>query len=287
MNNWEKIKFKYDQFSISEKLITINIILFIIPFILSTFIFLFNLSFDNFIYWVELSPRFSSLLIKPWTLITYSFFHLHISHIFWNMLILYYAGSIFLNLFKKETFINVYFLGVLSGAIIFILSYSLFPVFKGRYPSMIGASAGVMAVMIFVCSYLPQKEVRLIFFNLKLGYIGLALVAIDLVMIPYGNSGGRISHLGGAALGFFYAYYLSNGTDIGLGFEKLWKKTINYFSKKKLNTVYKSSQDNNFSLSTKNPDQEKIDKILDKISVSGYESLSKDEKEILFRAGKE
>ena len=98
---------------------------FFIPFILNTILFLFNFSFGNLITWFELSPKLEVLLFKPWTLLTYSFFHTRISHLFWNMLLLYYASSIFLNLFKKETFINTYFLGVMFGGVLFVLSSGL------------------------------------------------------------------------------------------------------------------------------------------------------------------
>ena len=283
MISWKYLKDKYDFLSISEKLISINVLCFFIPFILNTILFLFNFSFGNLITWFELSPKLEVLLFKPWTLLTYSFFHTRISHLFWNMLLLYYASSIFLNLFKKETFINTYFLGVMFGGVLFVLSYLVFPVFQGSFPSMIGASAGVMAVLIFVCTYTPETEIRLLFFNVKLKYIGIALVAIDLVMIPYGNAGGRISHLGGAVLGYIYAKNLSQGTDIGYYFEKLWQYIVSFPSKSNLKTVYKSKKKSSKIVKV---DQNEIDAILDKISNSGYESLTKNEKETLFNAGK-
>lgn len=285
MNTWQGITNKYYSFSISEKIITINILCFFIPFILNTFFFLFNFPIENLSSWIELSPRISNIMFRPWTLLTYSFFHSGISHLFWNMLILYYSGSIFLNLFKKDTFINIYFLGVIFGGITFVISYLIFPAFNGAFPSMIGSSAGVMAVLIFTCTYTPETEVRLFFFNLKLKYIGLFLVAIDLVMIPYGNAGGRISHLGGALLGFLYANNLSRGIDIGLSFERLWKSIIKLFSKQMLRKVYKSKKNKSNTKTSNQINQEEIDNILDKISKSGYDSLTKLEKETLFKAG--
>ena len=163
MNTWQGITNKYYSFSISEKIIIINVLCFFIPFILNTFFFLFNFPIGNLSSWIELSPRISVIMFRPWTLLTYSFFHSGISHLFWNMLILYYSGSIFLNLFKKDTFINIYFLGVIFGGITFVISYLIFPAFNGAFPSMIGSSAGVMAVLIFTCTYTPETEVRLFF----------------------------------------------------------------------------------------------------------------------------
>lgn len=285
MNTWKGITNKYYSFSISEKIIIINVLCFFIPFILNTFFFLFNFQIGNLSSWIELSPRISVIMFRPWTLLTYSFFHSGISHLFWNMLILYYSGSIFLNLFKKDTFINIYFLGVIFGGITFVISYLIFPAFNGAFPSMIGSSAGVMAVLIFTCTYTPETEIRLIFFNLKLKYIGIFLVAIDLVMIPYGNAGGRISHLGGALLGFLYANNLSRGIDIGLSFERLWKSIIKLFLKQRLRKVYKSKKNKSNTTNSSQINQEEIDNILDKISKSGYDSLTKLEKETLFKAG--
>tara|TARA_A200000113_G_scaffold202519_1_gene197004 strand:- start:206 stop:814 length:609 start_codon:yes stop_codon:yes gene_type:complete len=202
------------------------------------------------------------------------------------MLLLFYSGRLLLNLFPNRIFINNYFLGVITGGLVFILSYALFPVFKGTYPPMIGASAGVMAVFIFICTYTPEQEIRVLFFNVKLKYLGLVFFFLDVIQIPYGNAGGHLAHIGGAILGFFYARQLTNGRDIGSGFERVWKSL---FFKKQLKTVYKA-QGKPKSNKVKNDSvdrQKKIDTILDKISKSGYDSLSKDEKDFLFKSGKE
>ena len=285
MKNWNILLSKYNNLVISEKLILVNILCFFIPFFINTLFFLFNIESENYISFVELSSDISSIFYKPWTLISYSFFHTRLSHLFWNMLILYYSSSIFLNLFKKDTFINVYFMGVILGGLFFEISYLVFPVFQGSFPVMIGASAGVMSILIFICTYSPNNEIRLLFFNLKLKYIGIALIAIDLVMIPYGNSGGRISHLGGAFLGYLYAKNISNGRDIGTKFQNIWKYFINFFSNSKLNIVHEKKS-NHVDSKVDNYNQNEIDKILDKISKSGYESLTNKEKETLFNAGK-
>ena len=235
--------------------------------------------------WLQLSPKFDTFITRPWTLISYSFIHSGFFHLLWNMLLLYYAGRLLLNLFSDKIFINNYFLGVIAGGIIFVLSYSLFPVFKGTYPPMIGASAGVMSVFIFICTYTPEQELRVLFFNVKLKYIGIVFFFFDVIQIPYGNAGGHLAHIGGALLGFSYARQLVNGRDIGSGFEQVWQYL---FIKKQLKTVYKSPNKERFNKANKNGEnsQIKIDAILDKISKSGYDSLSKEEKDYLFEAGK-
>jgi hypothetical protein len=210
-------------------------------------------------------------------------------HLFWNMYLLFFASRLFLNLFTPKTFFNLYFLGVIVGGLTFMLSYALFPAFQNSNPIMIGASAGVMAVFIFMSTYSPDLEVRLILFNLKLRYLGIVFVLLDVVQIPYGNAGGHIAHLGGAALGFFYARRLSQGVDIGEPFGNTIDSIINMFKKKpKMKTVYKKQKHSHAGTSFNKKDdfQKRIDEILDKISVSGYESLSQEEKDFLFRAGK-
>jgi hypothetical protein len=174
----------------------------------------------------------------------------------------------------------------ITRGLIFILSYALFPVFKGTYPPMIGASAGVMAVFIFICTYTPDQEIRFFFVNLKLKYLGLAFFFIDVIQIPYGNAGGHLAHIGGALLGFVYARQLARGSDIGAGFESVWKAV---FKRKQLKTVYRAPQKKSSSPKKTNDSdhQNAIDDILDKISKSGYDSLTKEEKDFLFRSGKE
>ena len=273
----------------AEKLILLNVLCFILPLFFNTVLFLFNIQTDFYVGWFELSASLSELLFKPWTLVSYSFMHSGFFHLFWNMYLLFFASRLFLNLFTPKTFFNLYFLGVIVGGLTFMLSYALFPAFQNSNPIMIGASAGVMAVFIFMSTYSPDLEVRLILFNLKLRYLGIAFVLLDVVQIPYGNAGGHIAHLGGATLGFFYARRLSQGVDIGEPFGNTIVSIINMFKKKpKMKTVYKKQKHSHAGTSFNKKDdfQKRIDEILDKISVSGYESLSQEEKDFLFRAGK-
>lgn len=273
----------------AEKLILLNVLCFILPLFFNTVLFLFNIQTDFYVGWFELSASWSELLFKPWTLVSYSFMHSGFFHLFWNMYLLFFASRLFLNLFTPKTFFNLYFLGVIVGGLTFMLSYALFPAFQNSNPIMIGASAGVMAVFIFMSTYSPDLEVRLILFNLKLRYLGIVFVLLDVVQIPYGNAGGHIAHLGGAALGFFYARRLSQGVDIGEPFGNTIDSIINMFKKKpKMKTVYKKQKHSHAGTSFNKKDdfQKRIDEILDKISVSGYESLSQEEKDFLFRAGK-
>lgn len=285
------ITYYYNRLNIAEKLIVFNVAVFIIAGLTGA---LFGPSGIAISKWFELPKDFLKSLSQPWSLVTYSFFHSGFGHIFWNMIMLYFTGRIFLNLFDKKRFINVYFLGVILGGLIFLLSYNIFPALLGTNTSLIGASAGVTAVLIFVCTYLPNQEVRVIFFNIKLWHIGVFVVLLDLVQISMGsNIGGHLAHLGGAALGYYYAVQLLKGHDIGGWFSRFLDNVANMFRGKEkkapMKTVYRKG--NSGSGSQENYDrashQRKIDAILDKISKSGYESLSKAEKDFLFKAGKE
>ena len=289
MTLMDQMRNRLQRLNGAEKLILLNVLCFILPLFFNTLLFLFNIRSDFYVGWFELSASWSELLFKPWTLVSYSFMHSGFFHLFWNMYLLFFASRLFLNLFAPKTFFNLYFLGVIVGGLTFMLSYALFPAFQNSNPIMIGASAGVMAVFIFMSTYSPDLEVRLILFNVNLRYLGIAFVLLDVVQIPYGNAGGHIAHLGGAALGFFYAQRLSQGVDIGEPFGTIIDRIINTFQKKpKLRTVYKKQKQSPTGAAIKKKDdfQKRIDEILDKISVSGYESLSQEEKDFLFRAGK-
>ena len=285
MSRVEQLRSRFGRFNIAEKLIVINMLCFVAPFFVRTLLFLFQIPSFPIGSYFELSPDLSVFIYKPWTLFTYGFLHGSIGHILWNMLLLYYASQFFLNLFSTQRFINVYFMGILIGGLVFLLSYAIFPAFEGQYPAMVGASAGVMAVLIFCCTYMPHQEIRLLFFNVKLMYFGIGLVVLDVLQIPAGNAGGHLAHIGGAALGYLYATQLQKGNDIGSPFERIWVTLASLGqSKPKMKTVYRSSKKK--QAKTNLSEQERIDRILDKISASGYDSLTKEEKAVLFKAGK-
>lgn len=287
MSTFDDLKYKFQKFSIAEKLIVINIFFFVVPFFLQTIFWLIKIPTSQVGSWFHLLPDFTEVLFRPWTLLTYSFMHGNVSHILWNMVLLYFASRIYLNLFSEKQFLKNYILGVLVGGLFFLIGYNLFPVFEGIYPPLVGASAGVMAILIFVATYTPNQEVRLLFINVKLQYIGIAFVLIDILQMPYSNAGGRLAHLGGAFIGYLYASQLRKGKDIGSILDGIFNfidSLVTPNKAKNMRTVHRSkkpSKENSIKLQ-----QEKIDTILDKISKSGYESLKQEEKDFLFRAGK-
>lgn len=285
------LKYYMARLNIAEKLIGINVLVFIASGLLAVLI---GIPKDAVLNWFELPEDINEFITKPWTLVTYSFFHGSLGHIFWNMLLLYFFGRIFLNLFDNQRFLNVYFLGVIFGGLLFMLGYNIFPMLLSTNAILIGASAGVSAILIFVCAYIPSREVRIIFFNIKLWQLAVFVVLKDVISLSMGsNVGGMLAHFGGILLGYVYATQLLKGNDIGSGFTKLWNGVAQLFKprekKAPLKTVYKKKTAKGKTKVDydKAAHQKKIDDILDKISKSGYESLSKAEKDFLFKAGKE
>jgi len=278
----DKIRYNFKNLDILQKIILIMIIFFVIPYIVNTFLFLFNFNEFSVINLFDVSPDLIDLLSKPWSLITYGFFHSDLWHLIGNMIIFYLSGSVVLNLFGSERLIKIFILGILYGSLAYLISYNLFPAFNNIKSSMIGSSAGVMAVFIFLASYNPNYSFRILNFNIKILYIASFLVLLDVIQIPGGNSGGHIAHLGGAFLGYFYHKKMIQGDNYGNWIIDLY----NFIFKRKVK-FKKRTYSNKTSVSVKDAaTQKKIDLILDKISKSGYDSLTKGEKETLFKAGK-
>ena len=267
----DKLKYSLSVMGQLQKLIVINIIFFIIPLLLNTFLWLFELKDISILDYFVVEADLMSLIFKPWSLITYGFLHGSFSHLFWNMIMLFYFGNILVNYFGDKRLLNVFFNGILFGGIIYIISYNLFPVFTGVSSKMIGSSAGVMAILFYITSYNPNHTIRFFFVNIKLLYIAVFLLLMDIIQIPVENSGGHIAHLGGALIGFLMFRSFK-----GIDFVDIYTNLITKKNNKKIKR--------NKTFSGSNFDQKKIDSILDKISESGYESLTKEEKNYLFKA---
>ena len=288
--------------TVSEKLIAVNVLAFVLFFFFRTLAFLFNFETDSILEWLVFPKEPGEFLFKPWSIITYAFLHSGIWHLLSNMLILYFSGMYFLNYFSPKKLLNFYFLGGIFGALVYMASYNLFPAFQGTGRSyLIGASAAVMAILVGIATHIPHMRVRLILLgSIKLWWIAAFLVVLDVIQIPISNPGGHLAHLGGAGFGYLYAKQLGKGNNIAAGFEKFLDWVGSLFSsnsaqknKSNLKTVHKKQTTGNTSTGyntrarNKREEQEKIDAILDKISKSGYDSLTKQEKDYLFNAGKD
>jgi membrane associated rhomboid family serine protease len=289
--------------------IAVNVIVFIFFGVVNVFFILFKLPYENYISFYNffsLPAQPTLALERPWTFITYMFMHSGFLHILFNMLWLYWFGRIFLQFQNKQRIVSTYFLGGLAGGLIYILAYQAFPGLQDRIPEfgMVGASASVVAIIAATATLLPNYSVNVIFIGpVKLKYIAIFLIIVDVLSLGGDNAGGHFAHLGGAAYGYLFARQLNAGKDIGNWFTKFIngiqeafkkqpkQKKSNFrvhvnqenMSKQKQKAKSSANQKQEKSASAK-ADQEVIDDILDKIAQSGYDSLSDSEKNILFKA---
>ncbi len=219
------------------------------------------------------------LLVRFWTPFTYMFLHAGFFHILFNMLWFYWLGGIFQEYLGGKKLVDLYIIGGLAGAFLYVLFYNIFPLFaEAKFGSTtVGASAAVMAIIVATATLLPDYTIQLLFLgSVKLKWIALFYVLFDLISITGPNAGGEISHIGGAIAGFFYIKHLQGSTMLGQAFER--------FSKPKTLQIVSKNYAKNSTVRSK---EEEVDSILDKISQSGYASLTKKEKDTLFNASKD
>jgi membrane associated rhomboid family serine protease len=241
--------------------------------------------------YLALPSNIELLASMPWTIFTYMFTQEGFFHLLFNLVMLYFGGMIFLEYLSEKKLLLTYLMGGIAGAVFFIASFNLFPVFQNvaSQAVAVGASASVLAIFIAIATYVPDYTVHLFLFGrIKMKYIAIAFIAIDLLSIQDGNPGGHIAHLGGALWGFVYALQLKKGTDVYQIFDWFRKpRTGGHRSSMKFSTnrpkYGKPMSDVEYN-AKQVANQEEIDKILDKIGKSGYASLSADEKELLFKS---
>lgn len=321
----DDLRYEFRYGSMATKLIMLNVGIFFMIRLIHLILYLFTaMPFsqfsDSYTSWFMAPAAFSNLLIQPWSVITYMFLHEGFWHLFFNMLILYIFGRIFTDLLGNRRTLPVYVLGGMAGFLFYILIFNFVPAFHNRVPDayMLGASAGVMAVMWAAATLRPDYRIVLfIIGSVKIKYIALFFLAFDLITLAHENSGGHLAHLGGALFGFVFVKQLNAGTDWSKGFNGVVDQLIawNPFKPKQLRAVHnkwkgaqkqadknykqhytyntasnKSSNDPTNSTTNSSFDpkqQQEIDAILDKIAESGYESLSKEEKEFLFKSSRD
>lgn len=279
MNNsiWHDLKLKFFKSGSPAMLyIGINVLIFLLVSLVGVlFVFAGNKG------WIELQIQeyfafpgnLDSLPTRFYTVLTYQFFHADFFHILFNMIGLYWVGQIFLDFLKPRHFHFVYLGGGVVGALVFLLLFQYVPIFSAQKAILIGSSASVMAILVATATLVPDYSIRLLLFGeLKLKYIVLAYLVLDIIGSVGDNAGGSIAHLGGALFGFIFIKLLQSGKDWSAIFKQKPKLKV-----VKNNTAKKSE----FSVNQKD-----IDTILDKISKSGYDQLSKEEKDTLFKASK-
>lgn len=292
----EDIKSKIRSGNPITRLIIINIAVFLVISILTI---LFTLSGRSIILGslrefivenISLPLNFQHFIHKPWTLITYMFTHVEVMHIFWNMIMLYWFSLILSEYTSAKKIIPLYILGGVAGALVTILLITIIPIFQPFIGSgMVGASAGVTAIIVAAATLVPNYRMNLMFIGpVKLIYVALFVLFLDVLNLSsFDNVGGNLAHLGGALMGYVFIQQYKKGKDMAKGINRFFDWVTGLFKaspKSKMKVAYKrtvSDEEYNYN---KKIEQEKIDAILDKISKSGYESLTKSEKEILFKA---
>lgn len=287
INIFDRIKNFFLQKNALSRLMLINIVIWLICLFISVFTWLFNVSDISFVTKLFAVPAdISSLTDKPWSIFTYMFLQEEFWHLFFNMLMLYYGGQIFLQYFTQKQLLLTYIFGGLFGALFFIMSFNIFPVFENMRDSAValGASASVLSILIAAATYQPEYKLNLFLLGeVKMKWIAIIFVIIDLLSIPKGNSGGHIAHLGGALWGFLYAFMLRKDFDIYMIFKR--QPRIKVKSRNTDNHHQRPKTDEQYN-AERAQEQQEIDKILDKIAKNGYSSLSEKEKEYLFKQSK-
>ncbi len=287
----EEIKYKFRQDNAITKIIMINVMVFVLFSLINVFLYLFNSASSSswFTKLLMLPASLGNLIYQPWSIITYMFLHEGILHILFNMLWLYWLGQLFQQYLGNSKTFQVYILGGIFGGILYILSYNIFPAFSESVNQSyaLGASAGVLAIVVATATLLPDYQIMLFLLgSVRLKYIALFSVLLDLINIPNGNAGGHIAHVGGAAFGYIYIKFLYSQSAVPGVLDRVFDSIGNAFKRKPKMKIYHKTTYMRVENSQK-PTQIEIDLILDKISRNGYESLNKKEKEILFKASKD
>lgn len=284
VNILDGLKNFFSQKTILSRLMLINIAIWVICMFISVFTWLFNISDISFVTRLFAVPSdISSLAEKPWSVFTYMFLQEEFWHLFFNMLMLYYGGKIFLQYFSQRQLLYTYILGGLFGAVFFVMAFNIFPVFENLKGNAfaLGSSASVLSILVAAATYQPEYRLNLLLLGqVKMKWIAITFVLIDILTIPHGNSGGHIAHLGGALWGFLYVIMMKNNIDLSSMFKRKTRIKVksrnaeNYHQRAKTDEKYNAERAEN---------QAEIDRILEKIAKNGYSSLNEKEKEFLFR----
>ena len=279
----EDLKFQYRVGGIANKMIYWNVGFFLLSII---FFYQFKSGVFDFPNWVAISSEPATVITRPWTVLTYAFFHYGFMHLFFNMMVLNFSSRLFLTFFTQKQYLGLYLLSAIFAGLSFVVSFY----FLHQTSNMVGASAAIMALLVATTTYQPLMDIRLLLIgNVKLWHITAVILLLDLLQIQMNNTGGHIAHLSGAFFGYIYIKLLQNGTDLS----KIVDSILNLFSKKQ-STPFKKVHVNpkkptlkrESKIVVKDKTQQQLDEILDKISQSGYDSLTAEEKEFLFKAGK-
>lgn len=292
------LKETFRRGNIFIQLIFINVAIFIMGALISIFLQLFNLSAVGIFDLFALPASLLRFILQPWSLFTYMFMHAGFMHILFNMLWLYWFGSLFLYFFSAKHLRGLYILGGICGGLLYMAAYNIFPFFSQAvsYSTLVGASASVLAIVAATAYREPNYQVQLFLFGaVRLKYLALIVIGTDLLFVTSDNAGGHIAHLGGALAGLWFAACLSKGKDITRWINWLLDSFMSLFKKKtwkrkprmKVHYGGQTSRDKDYDYNARKKAQsEEVDRILEKLKKSGYESLTTEEKKSLFDASK-
>jgi len=251
---------------------------------------LFQVGNSDFLQYLQMPSSLSLLIYRPWTIITYMFLHVDLLHILLNMLWLYWFGQIFLLYFNARQFGGLYVIGGIFGAFFFLIAYNSFPYFVHVVGSgfLMGASASVMSIVFAVSFYQKNHEINLLFIGrIKLIYLALFALIVDILSVVSANSGGHIAHIGGALFGMLFAMQYQKGNDMTVYMSRLFDRLVNWKRcRPHMKVVYKKHETDAAYNMRKRKEADALDEILDKLKQSGYQSLSSEEKRTLFDASK-
>ena len=290
MEIWKEIKESFREGSVITRLIYVNLAVFLAFRVVYVIFFLTNTSYP-FIRWFELPSGISLLLQQPWSLITYMFLHFDFLHILFNLLVLYWFGRIFLDYYTQKQLLGLYFIGGLAGGLLYLLAYNTLPGFSQVVDSsfLLGASASIIAILIAGAFRDPNREIHLFLIGrVPLKYLALFMVFSYIIGISTSNAGGNIAHLGGVLAGYWFVARQRKGSDITSGISRTIDKMAGAAKPRQhIRVVHRQPPRDDYEYNRQRmADHEELNRILDKIAQDGYDSLSKQEKETLFRHGK-
>ncbi len=298
MNFWESKKKQFQEGNTLTRVILINAGVFVLLIAVSILSALMGVEKSWLRSILAFPADINIVAFRPWTVLTYMFTHTRFFHLIFNLIALYIFGRLFLKWLDQNRFLSVYLLGGIAGAAMYLLAHKVFP---GLMPysssaKLVGASASIYAIMCAVAILTPKHKMIIPFFmEVELLHLALIFLGIDVLSIAFDqtNIGGHFAHLGGAAFGFLFGYLYKNGMDISAWLSAIIKSVSSGSKKeKKMKVTYKNATNKTHHETDmeynarKTAEQEEVNRILDKIGQSGYDSLSKKEKEILFKSSK-
>ncbi len=310
---WDDVKQQFSYGNMIIRLIIVNVAIFLVINLMKVFLHHGGAPdnwYDRILGWFKISSDPLEILMHPWSIFTHMFMHEGFWHLLWNMLFLYWFGRILGDLLGDKRILPIYVLGGLAGALAFFVSVNLLPYGSGGIHTALGASAGIMAIVVAAGMIAPEYSLRLLFLgDVKLKYIVVGVIILDLIGTAGDiNTGGHFAHLGGALMGYIFITQLQSGRDLSEPLNNFFDKTSNMFrgisepslrprkgpkmvhrNEDKIKSRQQRGKTGHRSDRGKSADgshQDKLDAILDKIKKEGYDSLSEAEKEFLFNASK-